>query len=79
MKFKFDDVNYSIYKNNSVSILRYGVFSHGDFIRYVRIHKTENTILNDCLYNNSYIAEGEYLFVDKPDNSIFIIAYGNDF
>lgn len=66
MKFLLDDVNYSIYKNNSVSILRFGVFSHGDFFRHVKIHKTENRIENDVLYNSNYDPEGEYLNVNDP-------------
>jgi len=57
----------------------YGVFSHGDFLRYVKIHKTENIILNDCLYDNNYVPEGEYLSVDKKvSHDIPYMAYGND-
>jgi len=65
MKFKHEDIEYYSVFYKSVLMLRFGKFDHGQFTRHIQLHKFENTIINDVLYNENYIAEGEYLFYLK--------------
>ncbi len=68
MKYLTNDMNYSIFKHATVNKLRFGVFKHGKYCRYVNLDDKKDIIKNDVLYDDEFNTEGEYLFIDKPYN-----------